>query len=163
LTAPVVLASAALLAVLSSCGGAAPPPPPAGADLSGLDVARIRIEAVPLQVWLAETPEQQQRGLMFATAEQLAPLPDGTLRGMLFVFPRDVVVAFTMRDTYVPLDLAFVRSDGTLVEVVPRMPLDEALAVSPEPVRYALEVPRDLLADRGVGVGDLLFFETTPP
>ena len=152
-------------AAVAGCGGAAVPhpAPPQGADLSHFETARIRIEVVPLEVWLAETPAQQERGLMFATAEQLAPLPDGTLRGMLFVFPADVIVAFMMRDTFVPLDLAFVRADGTVAEIHPRAPLDLSLQVSGEPVRYALEVTQGLLAARGVGVGDLLAFEPTPP
>ena len=97
--------------LLASCGAAdAPSPDPAGADLSGFRTARVEIGGASFEVWLAETPAQRMQGLMGATAEQLAPLPDGTPRGMLFVFPSEQPVSFVMRATPVPLDLAHFRT-----------------------------------------------------
>ena len=152
--------SGSLLLMLASCGGGALEPPtptgPTGADLSGLQQLRIEIAGVSFEVWVAETPAEQQRGLMNATPEQLAPLPDGTPRGMLFPFPSDRFVGFVMNDTYVPLDLAFLRSDGVLVEIHALTPLDSTPVTSGQAIRYALEVNAGDLSSHGVGIGDTL-------
>jgi uncharacterized membrane protein (UPF0127 family) len=155
----VLVAGLCTLAAVAGCGSAGPASTPTGgADLSGFTIAHASVDDVPLALWLAEDPAQQERGLMFASAEQVAPLPDGTLRGMIFLFPVDVVVAITMRDTYVPLDVVFLSADGLLLEIHPRQPLDTSLVVPAVPIRYVLEVPVGLLAARGVGIGDRLLF-----
>ncbi len=124
-----------------------------GADLSSFRTARIEVNGVPIEVWMAETPAQQMHGLMNVTADQLAPLPDGTPRGMLFVFPSEQVVSFFMRDTIVALDLAHFRNDGMLVETHALVPLDETPVLSGQPVRYSLEVPAGTLALQGIALG----------
>ena len=140
----------------AACGGGEAPVAPAGADLSSFRTARIQVDGVPFEVWMAETAAQQMQGLMNATADQLAPLPDGAARGRLFVFPSEQVVSFFMRDTFVALDLAHFRADGSLVETHMLVPLDETPVVSGQAVRYALEVPAGTLADRGIAVGATL-------
>jgi uncharacterized membrane protein (UPF0127 family) len=145
-------ALAVLLAVPACWHGARFP----RADLSGFATDTVTLDGVAFFCWLAETPAQRAQGLMFATEAQLAPLADGTPRGMLFVFPSPDNVAFFMRDTFVPLDLAYVRADGTVAEVHELEPLDETPVPSGEPVLYALEVYRGTLAANGVGVGSTL-------
>ena len=113
----------------------------------------MSIRDEPYLVWLAETPSEQARGLQGLTDEQLAPLPDGTERGMLFVFALDTEPEFWMRDTLVPLDLAFVRSDGSIAETHALEPLDETLVGPAEPVRYALEVRGGVFDARGIRPG----------
>jgi len=141
------------LAVLGCSGGSGTA---VGADLSGFRTAQITVGGVAFEVWLAETPAQQIQGLMFATPEQLAPLPDGTPRGMLFLFAGESTLSFWMRDTIVPLDLAYAKADGTIAEVHVLVPLDETRVESATPVQFALEVPAGTLADMGLGVGDTI-------
>jgi uncharacterized membrane protein (UPF0127 family) len=139
-----------LLLGLAGCsdGGDAP-----GAELSGFRTARISVGGVEFEVWLAETFAQRARGLMFATEEQIAPLGDGTPRGMLFLFDDETLLSFWMRNTYVPLDLAYVRADGTIAEVHDLVPLDETPVVSGEPVQYALEALAGTFAAHGIAPG----------
>jgi uncharacterized membrane protein (UPF0127 family) len=143
--------------LLPACGGGGGGPRgPAGADLSRFAVESITADGVPIQAWIADTPSLQAQGLQEATAGQVAPLPDGTTRGMLFVFVADLVPSFWMRNTYVPLDLAYIRADGTIAEIHALAPLDETPVPSSEPVRMALEVPAGTLGQLGIGVGDLV-------
>jgi len=142
-----------LLSILPACGGNGGAP---GADLSGFPTARILVGGVEFEVWLATTLAQQAQGLMFATADQLMPLPDGTPRGMLFVFPNEAPRSFWMRDTYVALDLAYAKADGMIVEVHDLIPLDETPVASGEPVQYALEALSGTFAANGIAAGSAI-------
>lgn len=138
------------LLLIAACGSGSRAP---GADLSGFRVERIAVDGVAIETWLAETPAQRAQGLMHATAEQVAPLPGGTPRGMLFLFPAPAILSFWMRDTIVPLDLAYATADGTIVEVHALVPLDLTPVPSSQPVQYALEVPAGTLASMGWAPG----------
>lgn len=142
-----------LVVILSACGGGGGAP---GADLSGFSTARILVGGVEFEVYLATTLAQRAQGLMNATEEQIAPLPDGTPREMLFVFAGEAVRSFWMRDTYVALDLAYATADGTIVEVHDLVPLDETPVTSSEPVQYALEAPAGTFAAEGIAVGSVI-------
>jgi uncharacterized membrane protein (UPF0127 family) len=100
-------------------------------------------------VWLARTPQEVGRGLMNVTEDEL---PHD--RGMLFVFPYDQVLGFWMRNTIIPLDIAYIRSDGTIVRTLTMKPLDESTYPSIEPARFALEVRAGELAARSIAPGD---------
>jgi hypothetical protein len=153
------LVAVAALTIAAACGGEggrdAPPRAP-GADLSHLRVETITVGTAPVAAWIADTPATRGRGLMDVTPEQLAPLPDGTERGMLFVFPSARRLRFFMRNTYVPLDLAYAATDGTILEVHALAPLDETTVTSSAPAAFALEVRAGMLATRGLGPGDRL-------
>lgn len=144
---------ALLVATLSACGGGEGAP---GADLSGFPTERILVGGVEFEVYVATTPAQHSQGLMNATEAQLAPLPDGTPRGMLFVFAGEAVRSFWMRDTYVPLDLAYATADGMIVEVHDLVPHDETPVTSGEPVQYALEARAGTFAAEGIAVGSVI-------
>ena len=73
---------------------------------------------------------------------------------MLFVFPNPAFLSFWMRNTFVPLDLAYIRADGTIAEIHSLTPLDETNVVASEPVQFVLEVNAGVLAAMGIGVGD---------
>lgn len=150
-----LLVACACLAACGTSTSAIPvdPPGPSGANLESLEKTRIEVDGVAVEVWVARTFAEQQRGLMDATAEQVAPLPDGTPRGMLFPFDPDRQVSFVMTDTYVPLDLAFLRADGVIVETHVLTPLDPTPVPSGQPVRWALEVPAGTFAAHGIEVG----------
>lgn len=145
---------AALLCV-AACGGGGGPVA-MGADFSQFDSAIITVGGVEFNVWIADTVAERAQGLMQATATQLLPDPQGRPRGMLFVFPAPAFPGFTMEQTFVPLDLAFARADGTIVEVHARVPLDPTVVRPNEPVQFALEVPAGTLAANGLGPGDVI-------
>jgi uncharacterized membrane protein (UPF0127 family) len=146
----------ALLVAAGCGGGSGDGGDVGGSPLDDFATARIEVGGVAFEAWLAETGGQHRRGLMDATEDDLAPLEDGTPRGMLFLFDEDQLLSFFMRDTEVPLDLAYARADGRIVETHPLVPLDETLVVAREPVRYALEARRGTFAAHGIGVGDTL-------
>ena len=91
----------------------------------------------PWTVAVADDAAERARGL--SGVEDL-----GGLRGMLFVYPGDVTAGFWMKDTSIPLDIAFFAADGSLVDqrsMVP-CPADPCPVYAPgRPYRCALEVP----------------------
>ncbi len=105
------------------------------------------------RVWIADDDASRTEGLMNATSADLATLSDGTRRGMLFVFAVETDVEFWMKDTEVPLDLAYLDESGRILAVHALIPLDETLIPSPGPIRYALEVRAGELA---IGIGDVI-------
>ena len=106
-------------------------------------------EEVEVQVEIADSPDEQARGLMDRTA-----LAEN--RGMLFVFPDEELRSFWMRNTLIPLSIAYIDSGGRIVDIQDMKALDDDPPhyVSAEPARYALEVDRGFFEERGVEVGD---------
>jgi uncharacterized membrane protein (UPF0127 family) len=99
-------------------------------------------------VELALTPEQQAQGLMYRKE-----LPEG--QGMLFDFRREQEATFWMRNTYVPLDMIFIRADGRIHRIAANtVPLSEALVSSGGPVRAVLEVVAGTAKKLGIAPGD---------
>jgi uncharacterized membrane protein (UPF0127 family) len=78
-------------------------------------------------------------------------LEDGT--GMLFVFPLASRSPFWMRNTLVPLSIAFIDERHVIVDIQDMQPLDETLHFPAAPYRYALEVPQGWFGRAGVTVG----------
>ncbi|TBW33704.1 DUF192 domain-containing protein [Siculibacillus lacustris] len=99
-------------------------------------------------VELVDTEATRGQGLMFRT--QMA-----TDHGMLFDFRREEPVYFWMKNTYLPLDMVFIRADGTIRSIAKdTTPLSEAPIGSGGPVRYVLEVVAGTAARLGVAPGD---------
>ena len=132
------------------CAGCGPKEPN---TLDKMATGIVRVGDTPFSVWIARTSEETSRGLMFVTKEEMAPLDDGTERGMLFVFGYDRSTGFWMRNTIVPLDIAFIRSDGTIVNTHTMAPYDERSYPPSEPYRYALEVNANVFSRLGVDRG----------
>jgi hypothetical protein len=98
-------------------------------------------------VEIADSEEARQRGLMYRKQ-----LPEGT--GMLFNFWTERPVTFWMKNTYVPLDMIFIRSDGTVDSVGRGVPLSEELVGSDGPVLAVLEVIAGTAKRIGLKPGD---------
>lgn len=99
-------------------------------------------------VELAITPEQQMRGLMFRRG-----LPEG--QGMLFDFGQEQPTSFWMKNTYISLDMIFIRGDGRILRIAENtVPLSEALVPSGGPVRAVLEVIAGTAKKFGIAPGD---------
>lgn len=99
-----------------------------------------------LTVELAADPPSREQGLM----GRQSMAPDA---GMLFIFPDRAPRAFWMRQTPLPLSIAFLADDGTIVHLADMQPHDDTLVPSRHPVRYALEVHQGWFAARGISVG----------
>ena len=132
--------------------------PQGGNDLDSMSTAKLSIGETEFQTWIANTDEEREKGLMFVEAEQMQPLEDGTLRGMLFVFDSERQLNFWMKDTIIPLDIAYARSDGTIIKIHTMTPLDTRLGQYPsgEPARVALEVNAGVFAAKGISEGDVI-------
>jgi len=106
----------------------------------------------PLTVRLevAADPATRARGLM-----EREQVPKGT--GMVFLYPADVAEAYWMKNTLVPLSIAFVAADGRVVSVAEMTPCkaDPCPSYAPAgPYRYAVELAAGAFGDAGVGTGD---------
>ena len=99
-----------------------------------------------IQAEVAATLPQQMTGMMFR--RQM-----GSNEGMLFVYDEPAPRCFWMRNTYVPLTIAFVADDGRIVNLADMQPLNDASHCSAEPVRFALEMNQGWFAKRGIGPG----------
>ena len=99
-------------------------------------------------VAVASTAEQQARGLMFRRAL-------GADEGMLFPFQPAREAAFWMKDTLIPLDMIFIRGDGTIVRIATAQPLDLTPVRSGEPVIGVLEIAGGRAAQLGIKEGDV--------
>jgi len=101
-------------------------------------------------VWLAETPEQQQQGLMWI--QQLPPD-----YGMLFLLPQPRQMTMWMKNTYVPLDMVFFDSGGRILRIHEHaVPLSEAIIDPGVDVAGVLEILAGEAKRRGMQVGDRL-------
>ena len=96
---------------------------------------------------IARTDEERAKGLMYRKQ-----LPDG--EGMLFVFDRDQQLSFWMKNTVIPLSIAFIASDGHIIEIKDMQPNDLNSVKSSRSVRYALEVPQGWFGRVNVNAGD---------
>ena len=111
----------------------------------------VTVGSVALQVELAATDAERERGL-----SGRSEVPRGT--GMLFVYPDEARRTFWMKDTLVPLSVAFMDSHGRITQIDDMTPLSEAPHTSRGPARYALEVPRGWFQEMGVEVGTRVEF-----
>jgi uncharacterized membrane protein (UPF0127 family) len=99
-------------------------------------------------VEVAATLEQQERGLMFR--KSLA----GD-RGMIFPYDPPQDVSFWMKNTLIPLDIIFIRSDGTIVRITRAKSLDLTPLPAGEPVAAVLEIRAGRAAELGIKEGDI--------
>lgn len=95
---------------------------------------------------IARSPDERSTGLM----NRFSLKPD---HGMLFVFERAEPQAFWMKNTFVPLSIAFIADDGRIINIEDMKPQTEDSHWSRGPARYALEMKKGWFADRGIGPG----------
>ena len=102
-----------------------------------------------IKAQLASTPNQRQMGLMFRRS-----MPAN--EGMLFVFDSPSQQCFWMRNTLLPLSIAFLRDDGTVVNIDDMQPQTDDSHCSQQPVRFVLEMNVGWFAKRGVKAGSVI-------
>ena len=135
----VSLATFGALASLPACKTARTPTPTVTIDTGE--------RKVPFKVELAITPSEQERGLMYR--EHLDP--DA---GMLFISDSPRHHVFWMKNTLIPLDMVFIRADGTIARIATAPPLDETPVPAGEPIAGVLELAGGRAAQLGIRAGD---------
>jgi len=106
-------------------------------------------ERVSMVVELAQTDREKRKGLMGRTEL-------GENRGMLFIFDREQPLSFWMKNTLIPLSVAYIDGGGTIVDIQDMQPLDETSHPSAAPAKYALEANQGFFEAHGINVGDRL-------
>lgn len=144
--------------VFAGCSGdeqnSAPPDTASGSNPGNEDTNTVTINAsggeeIEVRVEIADDSGEQAQGLMNRTAL-------GEDRGMLFVFEEEDTLSFWMKNTLIPLSVAYIDFEGRIVDIQKMEPLDDEPPnyVSAEPAQYALEVNQGFFEERGVEVGD---------
>lgn len=110
---------------------------------------QIYIGNAKLSVQVARTAREQARGL------QNVPNLDKD-KGMLFSYPQTKILAFWMKDTTIPLSIAFIDENKRIIQIEDMEPLSDKSVKSNKPAMYALEVNKGWFKDNGISVGDLI-------
>jgi uncharacterized membrane protein (UPF0127 family) len=137
-----VVSAAALLTGLIAQAQEQQPAPPAT-----VSITNAAGQTVDIPVEIADTPAERETGLIGRSASAADS-------GMLFVFDQDQPLSFWMKDTLIPLSIAFINSEGLIVDIQDMQPLDETPHDSAAPAKYALEVNQEFFAANGIQVGD---------
>ena len=128
--------TALVLAIgMSSCGG------------SGMPTTQIFVDGTAMRVEVAATEAHRTQGLMHR--DKL-----GSNQGMLFVYEEAKVLGFWMKDTRIPLSIAFLDDQGEILRLADMPPLTTERTSSLYPAKYALEVNKGWFDEHGVEVGD---------
>ena len=109
----------------------------------------IKVGNAELKVKLATTEEQQARGLM-----NISSLPKD--HGMLFVYQKEKYLSFWMKNTSIPLAIAFIDKNKRITQIELLEPYNEAVVKSKQPSQWALEVNQDWFNNNNVGIGDTI-------
>jgi uncharacterized membrane protein (UPF0127 family) len=113
----------------------------------GLRVVQLRIGNSSLFAEVADNPQTSANGLMFRNS-----LPDD--HGMLFVFEKPKTASFWMKNTKIPLSIAYIDSAGRILQIESMKPLDETpVASTSSEVAFALEVNEGWFTRNGVSAG----------
>jgi uncharacterized membrane protein (UPF0127 family) len=139
--------AAALLWAAAGCDGSSTTAP------SGLATVKMTIGSRVYTVEVADDEASREHGLMERDAMEAD-------HGMIFVFPDAKERAFWMHHTRFPLDILYLRADGTVVSVATMLAYDEGTTPSHGAAQYAVELKAGQAAAAGVKAGDKL---TLPP
>lgn len=120
-----------------------------GKPNTGLPVIKLKVGGHTIDAEVAANGGQRATGLMFRFS-----LPPE--HGMLFVFPVAQQQSFWMRNTYVPLSIAFIDAGGRIVNIEDMAPHDERSKFSAAPVLYALEMRKGWFAQKGIRPGAMV-------
>jgi uncharacterized membrane protein (UPF0127 family) len=147
-----ILLAAALLAACGAAPSNQAGPPPARTAPSGLDLVALTVQghgrSHVFTVEIARTASQQETGLM--NRRSLAP--DA---GMLFPFDPPRPASFWMRNTLIPLDMIFIRPDGSIARIAANaVPMSETPVAVDAPMTAVLEINGGRAAQLGIREGD---------
>jgi uncharacterized membrane protein (UPF0127 family) len=142
----------AAAAALMGCSPQAAAPAPPARSAAGLEQVQLAIRSSGkshrFTVEVARSPQEQAQGLMHR--QSLAPD-----RGMIFPYDPPQPVGFWMKNTLIPLDMIFIRPDGTIAGIAANtVPLSLDMVPSVEPVAAVLEIAGGRSAELGIKAGD---------
>lgn len=110
---------------------------------------QLAVKGKKIRVEVVQTEEEKARGLMFR--ESL-----GKDEGMLFVYDREEVLTFWMRNTAIPLSISFIDQKGKIVDIQDMEPFSLRTHASILPARFALEMNQGWFKKNGIKVGDVV-------
>lgn len=137
-----------LLLVTSACG--------VPRSAAGLLVIPVQIGDHSIKVEITQTSTEQARGLMYR--REMA-----RDQGMLFAYPDERVLSFWMKNTFIPLSIAFLDTEGRILRIAHMKPQDLTPHSSIQPARYALEMNHGWFEKAGVRAGDHAVFALPKP
>ncbi|UCD70108.1 MAG: DUF192 domain-containing protein [Betaproteobacteria bacterium] len=117
----------------------------------------LRIGQHSIRAEIANTPETRRKGLMFRN--RLA-----ASSGMIFIFPEEQRISMWMKNTLIPLSVAFIDSSGRIVNIEQMQPMSEQTHSSTRPAKFALEMNQGWFRARGIASGNTVTgLERLPP
>ncbi len=118
---------------------------------SGLPKIDLSINGVNLRIEVARTDKEREQGLMFRKSL-------GPREGMLFVFDVEQHLEFWMKNTPLPLSVAFLSTEGKILQIDDMQPFSLETIRSRLSARYALEMNQGAFQQIGARVGDMVVF-----
>jgi len=115
----------------------------------GKAFVQLTIKGKKIRVEVARTEEEKSQGLMFR--DKLGPD-----EGMLFIYEREDFLSFWMKNTPLPLSIAFLDHRGKIMDIQDMEPFDLRTHTSTRPALYALEMNKGWFKKNGVKVGDII-------
>jgi len=119
------------------------------ASVEILPTVALSINGHKITAEVAATPERRSTGLMHRFSLQ----PD---HGMVFVFDYPEPQGFWMKNTFIPLSIAFIAADGRIINIDEMQPHDESIHPSRGPALYAIEMRKGWFTERGIRSGDVV-------
>ncbi len=116
-----------------------------------VELVPLRVGGIEIQVEIADDADERQRGLMYRES-----LDEN--QGMLFVYPEQRTLGFWMKNTLIPLDIAYIDREGRIVDIQQMEPQTTETHNSAAPAMYALEMNQGWFEANGIRVGDLIEF-----
>jgi uncharacterized membrane protein (UPF0127 family) len=109
----------------------------------------LSVKGERIRAEVAQTEEEKARGLMFRKSLRQN-------EGMLFVYDGQEILTFWMKNTPLPLSIAFLDQGGKIVDIQDMEPFSLRTHVSSFPAKYALEMNKGWFRRKGVGPGDII-------
>lgn len=145
-----VLCGAVLAAVMTVAVAARPARYLADFQTATAVIETSALSCLVIRIYLADSQPQQARGLM--RIEQL-----DEFEGMLFRYRDPAVITMWMKNTFIPLDMVFLRQDGRIATIVRHTtPMSTARITSVEPVTMVLELNAGFATEKSLEIGDRL-------
>jgi len=116
--------------------------------MAAMNLARVQLTAGGHQILVTVARSAEERALGLKHRRSLADN-----EGMLFMCDSCAVLKFWMKDTPLPLSIAFLREDGTILKIADLQPHDLHSESSGDPVRFVLEVNQGWFRARGIAPG----------
>ena len=123
--------------------------------LSDLFQTQLKIKEKTFNLWLAISPKQKKEGLSLLSSDEV-----DFNEGMLFIYPINEKLSFWMKNTFIALDIAYIKKDGTVSDIYTMPKMSSLLFSSTQKVRYVLELRAGELKKVGLKVGDKIIFPT---